>query len=78
MRFFVDVLGMSITSRREADGKLQQVWLDRGTQLVAASDDTGIGLPDHLGISVQDFKCTLAKMLAYEGVHSADGKPEKW
>ena len=31
-----------------------------------------------MGIRVHDFKGTLSKMLSYEGVHSVEGKPEKW
>ena len=30
LAFFKNVLKMSVTRRREADGKLQQVWLDGG------------------------------------------------
>jgi len=78
LEFFEDVLGMSVTRRREAEGKLQQVWLDGGIQLVAAPDNAGSGQAHHLGLRVRDFKGTLAKMLAYEGVHSVEGKPEKW
>lgn len=36
------------------------------------------GQANHLGIRLRDFKGTLAKMLAYEGVHPVAGKPEKW
>ena len=43
LKFFEDVLGMSVTRRREAEGKLQQVWLDGGIQLVAAPDNAGSG-----------------------------------
>ena len=78
LAFFENVLGMSVTRRREADGKLQQVWLDGGIQLVAASDNAGSGQAHHLGLRVRDFKGALAKMLSYEGVHSVEGKPEKW
>ena len=78
LAFFVDVLGMTITRQREADGKLQQVWLDGGIQLVAASDTSRTGQPDHIGLRVHDFKGTLTRMLACEGVHSVEGKPEKW
>ena len=78
LAFFEVVLGMSVTRRREAEGKLQQVWLDGGIQLVAAPDNAGSGQAHHLGLRVRDFKGTLVKMLAYEGVHSVEGKPEKW
>ena len=78
LAFFEDVLGMSVTRRREAEGKLQQVWLSGGIQLVAAPDHAGSGQAHHLGLRVRDFKGTLAKMLSYEGVHSVEGKPEKW
>lgn len=78
LAFFEDVLGMTVTRRREAEGKLQQVWLDGGIQLVTAPDNPGSGQAHHLGLRVRDFKGTLAKMLAYEGVHSVEGKPEKW
>lgn len=69
LAFFENVLGMSVTRQREADG---------GIQLVAAPDNAGSGQAHHLGLRVRDFKGTLAKMLAYEGVHSVEGKPEKW
>lgn len=78
LAFFETALSMSVTRRREADGRLQQVWLDGGIQLVAAPDNAGSGQAHHLGLRVRDFKGTLAKMLAYEGVHSVEGKPEKW
>ena len=78
LAFFEDVLGMTETRRRESDGKLQQVWLDGGIQLIEAPGKVPGGQAHHLGIRVRDFKGTLAKMLAYEGVHSVDGKPEKW
>lgn len=78
LAFFEDVLGMSVTRRREAEGKLQQVWLNGGIQLVAAPDNAESGQAHHLGLRVRDFKETLAKMLAYEGVHPVEGKPEKW
>jgi len=78
LAFFMDVFGMSVTRRKEADGRLLQVWLDGGIQLVASADNAEIGQPDHLGIRVHDFKGTLSKMLSYEGVHSVEGKPEKW
>ena len=78
LAFFENVLGMTVTRRRENEGKLQQVWLDGGIQLVAAPDYAGNGQAHHLGLRVRDFKGTLTKMLAYEGVHSVEGKPEKW
>ena len=31
-----------------------------------------------LGLRVRNFKATLAKMLAYKGVHFVEGTPEKW
>ena len=78
LEFFQTVLGMTETRRKEKDGKLQQVWLKGGLQLVAAPEDPAAGRGHHLGIVVQDFAATLQEMLAYEGVHSMEGKPEKW
>ncbi|SFI22927.1 Catechol 2,3-dioxygenase [Selenomonas ruminantium] len=78
LAFFEEVLGMTVTRRRENDGKLQQVWLDGGIQLIEAPATVPSGQAHHLGIRVRDFKGTLAKMLAYEGVHPVAGKPEKW
>ena len=78
IKFFEEILGMTITRRRENEGVLQQVWLDGGIQLIASDDSSGKGKAHHLGIRVQDFKNTLAKMLAYEKVNSIPGKPEKW
>ena len=78
LEFFQTVLGMTETRRKEKDGNLQQVWLKGGLQLVAAPEDPAAGRGHHLGIVVQDFAATLQEMLAYEGVHSMEGKPEKW
>ena len=78
LEFFQTVLGMTETRRKEKDGKLQQVWLKGGLQLVTAPEDPAAGRGHHLGIVVQDFAATLQEMLAYEGVHPMEGKPEKW
>lgn len=78
LEFFQTVLGMTETRRKEKDGKLQQVWLKGGLQLVAAPENPAAGRGHHLGIVVQDFAATLQEMLAYEGVHSMEGRPEKW
>ena len=78
LEFFQTVLGMTETRRKEKDGKLQQVWLKGGLQLVAAPEDPAAGRGHHLGIVVQDFAAALQEMLACEGVHSMEGKPEKW
>ena len=78
LKFFQTVLGMTETRRKEKDGKLQQVWLKGGLQLVAAPEDQAAGRGHHLGIVVQDFAAALQEMLAYEGVHPMEGKPEKW
>ena len=78
LKFFQTVLGMTETRRKEKDGKLQQVWLKGGLQLVAAPEDPAAGRGHHLGIVVQDFAAALQEMLAYEGVHHMEGRPEKW
>ena len=78
LEFFQTVLGMTETRRKEKDGKLQQVWLKGGLQLVAAPEDPAAGRGHHLGIVVQDFAATLQEMLTYEGVHPMEGRPEKW
>ena len=78
IRFFEKVLGMEVIRRKETNGELEQVWLRGGLQLVASPDNYGAGQGHHLGIVVEDFKGTLREMLAYEGVHAMDGKPEKW
>ena len=78
IRFFEEVLGMEVIRRKEANGKLEQVWLRGGLQLISSSDNYGAGRGHHLGIVVQDFKKTLSEMLSYDGVHAIDGKPEKW
>ena len=78
MNFFEKVLGMTETRRKEKDGHLQQVWLKGGLQLVAAPDNAAAGQGHHLGIVVEDFQEALAEMLAYDGVHHIEGKPEKW
>ena len=78
IRFFRDVLGMEIIRQKESDGKLEQVWLRGGLQLISSPDNYMAGRSHHLGIVVEDFKSTLREMLAYEGVHAIEGKPEKW
>ena len=78
IRFFEDVLGMEVTRRKEVDGKLEQAWLKGGIQLIASPDNHAAVRGHHLGIVVEDFNGTLKEMLAYEGVHAIDGKPEKW
>ncbi|MBO6178969.1 MAG: VOC family protein [Selenomonadaceae bacterium] len=78
IRFFENVLGMDVIRRKEANGKLEQVWLRGGLQLVSSPDNYAAGQGHHLGIVTEDFKGTLREMLAYEGVHAVDGKPEKW
>ena len=78
IRFFEDVLGMEVTRRKEINGKLEQVWLRGGIQLIASPDNPAAGRGHHLGIVVEDFNSVLKEMLAYEGVHAIDGKPEKW
>lgn len=78
IRFFEKVLGMEVIRRKETNGELEQVWLRGGLQLVASPDNHAAGQGHHLGIVVEDFKDTLREMLAYEGVHAMDGKPEKW
>ena len=78
IRFFSGVLGMEVVRRKEADGKLKQVWLRGGIQLVAAPENHDAGRGHHLGIVVEDFQGTLSEMLQYDGVHAIPGKPEKW
>lgn len=78
-RFFVDVFGMVETRRQEKDGRLQQVWLKGGLQLIAATGHHGLERqPHHLGIVVEDFTAVRTEMLNYDGVCPAAGKPEKW
>lgn len=78
IRFFGDVLGMEVTRKKEKDGKLEQAWLRGGIQLVSSPENHEAGRGHHLGIVVEDFQATLEEMLAYEGVRSMEGKPEKW
>ena len=69
---------MEVVRRKEKDGKLEQVWLHGGIQLVAAPENYAVGRGHHLGIVVEDFSSTLSEMLRYEGVHAMEGRPEKW
>ncbi len=78
IRFFEEILGMEVIRRKEANGKLEQVWLRGGLQLISSPDNHAAGRGHHLGIVVEDFKSTLREMLSYEGVHAMEGKPEKW
>ena len=78
VEFFEKVLGMTVTRRKEENGKLLQVWLKGGLQLVASPENHKAGQGHHLGIVVENFRETLKEMLSYEGVHSVPGKPEKW
>lgn len=74
--FFKNALGMEIVRKKEYNGRLHQVWLSGGLQLIAS--DYIVKHADHLGIVVQDFEKTLKDMLSYEGVRHIEGKPEKW
>ena len=76
--FFERILGMTETRRKEMDGKLLQVWLKGGLQLVAAPENPAAGRGNHLGIVVQDFQQVRREMLAEPGVRAMEGKPEKW
>ena len=78
INFFDKVLGMEVVRCKETNGVLQQVWLRGGIQLIASPDNYAAGRGHHLGIVVEDFQATLTEMLAYEGVHHIDGRPEKW
>ena len=78
IRFFEDVLGMEVTRRKEESGKLKQAWLKGGIQLISSPNNHAAGRGHHLGIVVENFNAVLKEMLAYEGVHAIDGKPEKW
>ena len=78
IEFFKNVLGMTETRRKEKDGKLQQIWLKGGLQLVASPENPKAGQGHHLGIVVQDFEATIQEMLTYDGVTHIEGKPEKW
>lgn len=76
--FFEKILGMTEMRRKEKDGQLKMVWLKGGVQLVAAPEDYKAGQGHHLGIVVEDMPEVLKEMLAVEGVHHIEGKPEKW
>ncbi len=76
--FFERILGMTETRRKEMGGKLLQVWLKGGLQLVAAPENPAAGRGHHLGIVVQDFQQIRREMLAEPGVRAMEGKPEKW
>lgn len=76
--FFTNALGMKITRTKEENGKLQQVWLDGGLQLVALKEGEKPKEAHHLGIVVNDFDAVLKEALSYEGVAHIEGKPEKW
>ena len=78
IRFFGDVLGMEVIRQKETNGKLEQVWLRGGLQLISSPDNYAAGRGHHLGIVVQDFKKTPSEILSYDGVHAIEGKPEKW
>ena len=78
IRFFEEILGMEVIRRKEANGKLEQVWLRGGLQLISSPDNHAAGRGHHLGVVVKNFKSTLREMLSYEGVHAIEGKPEKW
>lgn len=76
VEFFGNILGMEVTRKKEEQGKLKQVWLSGGLQLIASETDKKQA--HHLGIVVEDFDVTLKEMLSYEGVRHIDGKPDKW
>ena len=76
--FFAQVLGMRVARRQEKDGRLFQVWLEGGVQLIAAPENPAAGRGAHLGIVVEDFAAVLADCRRYPGVGPVAGKPEKW
>ena len=76
--FFTNALGMKITRTKDENGKLKQVWLDGGLQLVALEKGEKPKAAHHLGIVVNDYDAVLKELLSYEGVTHIDGKPDKW
>ncbi len=79
--FFTRVLGMTESRRQESpEGKVLQIWLDGGVQLVQAQPDglTTYGHSRHLGIVLDDFTQTIKDALATPGVKQIPGAPATW
>ena len=79
--FFTRVMGMKERRRQETpEGKVLQVWLDGGVQLVQAKDGEPVsdGHSRHIGIVLDDFDATIKDILHEPGVTQLPGAPATW
>lgn len=60
INFFEHTLGFKEKKRDEQGGKLKQVWLDGGIQLI--NDQKKQGKMAHIGIKVENLPAVLKKM----------------
>jgi catechol 2,3-dioxygenase-like lactoylglutathione lyase family enzyme len=69
IRFFREVLGMTIRDTDGPEGDPKQIWTVGGVQLMA---DPGFKGPEgrlaHLGVMTEDLDAVLAEAYAWEGV----------
>jgi catechol 2,3-dioxygenase-like lactoylglutathione lyase family enzyme len=69
IRFFREVLGMTIRDADGPEGDPRQVWTVGGVQLMADPGFTGPeGRLAHLGVMTEDLDAVLAEAYAWEGV----------
>jgi catechol 2,3-dioxygenase-like lactoylglutathione lyase family enzyme len=69
IRFFREVLGMTIRDTDGPEGDPRQVWTVGGVQLMADPGFTGPeGRLAHLGVMTEDLDAALAEAHAWEGV----------
>ena len=69
IRFFREVLGMTIRDTDGPEGDPRQVWTVGGVQLMADPGFTGPeGRLAHLGVMTEDLDAVLAEAYAWEGV----------
>ena len=69
IRFFREVLGMTIRDTDGPEGDPRQIWTVGGVQLMADPGFTGPeGRLAHLGVMTEDLDAVLAEAYAWEGV----------
>jgi 2-dehydropantoate 2-reductase len=80
IKYFEEIFGMEIFKTKEQDGKLEQVWLHGGIQLVAFPDfkisepqQQGIA---HIGIMAEDVEIAVEESYT-RGLQPIQGK-ENW
>ncbi len=75
IKFFAEVFNMTVTKTGEKEGKVWQVWLSGGVQLVEDKTFKGAeGRLAHLGIMVENMEETLEKAYARGACEMVQGR----